>query len=336
MSVSEPKRACVAPTMWRRKNLFHEPLILCIQISCVLNGRILPTIGSMDMRSSLLGLFGLVTAVFIGATHGTDAIEHKLQIPIDDASGHHWAMQGRLCMPSGVDKPRLVVINHGSPPNASDRPGMTLAGCDSEVVRWFVQRHYAVAMVLRLGYGATGGPWTENYASCNDADYFKAGLETARQIGAIVDYAVTLPNVDPNDVIVVGQSAGGWGAIAYDSVPHEHVAAFVNMAGGRGGHYHDKPNSNCQSERLVDAAGKYGATSPTPMLWIYAGNDSYFGPALVDEMAKAYVGAGGKLSAYRPSSYGTDGHKLFFGRNGSQIWGPLVEAYLKSQGTSNQ
>lgn len=209
---------------------------------------------------------------------------------------------------------------------------MTLGSCESEAVRWFLDRHYAVALVLRLGYGATGGPWTENYAGCNGADYFKAGLETARQIDVIVNYLVALPTVDSKDVIVVGQSAGGWGAIAYDSIPHEHVSAFINMAGGRGGHYHDKPNSNCKGEMLVDAAGKYGATSATPMLWIYAGNDSFFGPALVEEMAKAYVGAGGKISAYRPEAYGTDGHKLFFGRNGSQIWGPLVEAYLKSQG----
>ncbi|WP_232823512.1 S9 family peptidase [Dyella sp. C9] len=287
------------------------------------------------MRSFLAGMLGVAAMMWLaGVACAADASGESIQVPIDDASGHHWLMQGRLCRPSGVDKARLVVINHGSPPNAADRPGMTLASCDSEAVSWFVQRHYAVAMVLRLGYGATGGPWTESYAGCNDADYYKAGLETARQIGAIVDYAVTLPGIDPQGVVVVGQSAGGWGTIAYDSVPHDHVTAFVNMAGGRGGHYHDKPNSNCKSELLVDAAGRFAKTSSTPMLWIYAGNDSYFGPQLVDQMARAYVGAGGKLQAYRPESYGSDGHKLFFGRDGSRIWGPLVQAYLTTAGAT--
>ncbi|WP_243050479.1 hypothetical protein [Dyella sp. RRB7] len=278
--------------------------------------------------AAILGLGVLVSASYDARGATPHVVEQRLQVPIDDASGQHWQMQGRICRPADVDAPKLVIINHGSPPKASDRPGMTLAGCDSEVVSWFTARHYAVVLVLRLGYGATGGPWTESYAGCNDADYYKAGLETARQIGVIVDYAVTLPHVDPNGVIVVGQSAGGWGTIAYNSVPHPHVAALINMAGGRGGHYHDQPDSNCKSEQLVDATAKFAKTSPTPMLWIYAGNDSYFNPHLVDDMAKAFVGAGGKLQAYRPDSYGTDGHKLFFGRDGSRIWGPLVDAYL--------
>lgn len=214
-----------------------------------------------------------------------------------------------------------------------------LAGCDSEAVSWFTARHYAVVLVLRLGYGATGGPWTESYEGCEHADYYKAGMETARQIGAMVDYVVTLPHVDPEGVVVVGQSAGGWGTIAYNSMPHPHVGAFINMAGGRGGHYHDRPDSNCKSDELVDAAAKFGKTSSTPMLWVYAGNDSYFNPQLAEQMAKAFVGAGGKLQAYGPSSYGSDGHKLFFGRDGSKIWGPLVQTYLAdggiASGTSN-
>ncbi|WP_430387283.1 hypothetical protein [Dyella sp. 20L07] len=278
--------------------------------------------------AAVVGLGLLLSLSITAHASSTRVIEQAVQVPIDDPSGQHWMMQGRICRPAGVDKPKLVIINHGSPPNASDRPGMTLAGCDSEAVSWFTSRHYAVVLVFRLGYGSTGGPWTESYSGCNDADYYKAGLETARQIGAIVDYVVTLPNVDPDGVVVVGQSAGGWGTIAYNSQPHPHVAALINMAGGRGGHYHDKPNSNCKSDLLVDAVAKFGKSSATPMLWIYAGNDSYFAPQLVDQMARAFVDAGGKVQAYRPVSYGSDGHKLFFGRDGSKIWGPLFQAYL--------
>lgn len=256
------------------------------------------------------------------------AIDDSLQIPIDDGQGQSIAMQGRLCRPAGVSNPQLVIINHGSPPSSKDRPGMELISCKSEAVQWFVQRKYAVVIVLRLGYGATGGPWTEGYGGCSNANYLKAGLETARQINAMVDYAIKLPNVRSTDVIVVGQSAGGWGTIAYNSLPHPNVSAFINMAGGRGGHYQDKPDSNCESQNLVAASGQYGKTSSTPMLWIYAGNDTFFAPSIADAMYKSFVDAGGKAQLIHPDKYGRDGHHLFLGANGSEIWGPLVENYL--------
>jgi len=256
-----------------------------------------------------------------------------IQIPIDDPSGHAWSMQARLCRPEGVDTPRLVVINHGSPARATDRPTMTLASCDSEAARWFLRRHYAVLFALRLGYGATQGPWTEGYGRCEEADYYRSGLETARQLKAIVDFAVTLPSIDPKDVIVIGQSAGGWGTLAYDSIAHANVLAFINMAGGRGGHFHDKPGSNCRPEALVEAAAKFGKTATTPMLWVYSKNDSYFNPQLASAMYEAFTKAGGKADFASPASFDGDGHHLFFGRNGSDVWGPLVKTYIDRLGS---
>src|SRR5882757_6428184 len=41
------------------------------------------------------------------------------------------------------------------------------------------QRGYMVALPLRRGYGETGGPWRENYGSCGNPDYYRAGLVTA-------------------------------------------------------------------------------------------------------------------------------------------------------------
>jgi dienelactone hydrolase len=285
------------------------------------------------MRLSCLVVLTIASLLLLSRAFARDArdtIEQSIQIPIDDGSGQQVMMQGHLCRPRGVDKPQLVIINHGSPPNSSDRPGMKVTACDSEAVQWFVQRNYAVVAVLRLGYGATGGPWTEGYAGCENADYYKAGLETGRQIGAMVDFATALPNVTPNNVIVVGQSAGGWGTIAYSGMPHPKVFAFINMAGGRGGHHHDRPNSNCKSDRLVAAAGEYGKTSRTPMLWVYTGNDTFFGPPIAEAMFQTFQAAGGQAQLIRPDEFGRDGHQLFFGRGGSAIWGPIVDVYLSN------
>ncbi len=306
----------------------------------------MPSRMNTTMRHSPCTLSLLLATLWLGVASGpaAAAAEHiaslhgdegdALHIPIRDDTGQAWTMQGRLCRPEGVTRPRLVVINHGSPPDAADRPHMTLANCRAESVQWFMQRHYAVVLALRLGYGATGGPWTEGYDGCDNADYYKAGMETARQIKTIVDFVTALPGYAPSGVVVVGQSAGGWGTLAYDSMPHPQVAAFIDMAGGRGGHFHGTPNTNCHADRLVEAARRFGTTASTPVLWIYTPNDSYFNPELVTSMYQAFTQAGGKAQRIMPAAYGDDGHHLFFGRGGSATWGPPIEAFLATSNAS--
>jgi hypothetical protein len=105
------------------------------------------------------------------------------------------------------------------------------------------------------------------------------------------------------------------------------------MAGGRGGHKDNVLNRNCHPERLAQAAAHYGATASTPMLWVYAANDSFFAPAIAEAMHAAFTTAGGQATLIQPGSYESDGHRLFFGPGGSAIWGPMVETYLASRQT---
>lgn len=241
----------------------------------------------------------------------------------------------RVCRPAADAPARLVVINHGSPPNSAVRPRMQPGRCDTQAAQWFLERGYVVAFPLRRGYGATGGEWAESYGPCERADYFHAGLETARDINAAVEGLTRLPFVRPDGVVIVGQSAGGWGTIAYDSVPHPKVAAFIVMAGGRGGHWHEVPGRNCHPELLAQAAGRFGSTATTPMLWVYVLNDSYFGPAIAQSLYRSFIASGGQAQLVQPESFGDDGHHLFFGRGGSRIWGPLFDQYLARQGVAS-
>jgi dienelactone hydrolase len=140
---------------------------------------------------------------------------------------------------------------------------MTPLACESEAARWFLEHGFVVIAAMRRGYGATGGYWVAPYGKCPDADYARAGLETARDIAATVDYAAALPFARPQGIVLVGQSAGGWGAIAYNSTPHPRVTAIVNMAGGRGGHQNDVPNSNCRPDLLAAAAGQLARRNDT-------------------------------------------------------------------------
>jgi len=103
-------------------------------------------------------------------------------VPMTEATGQTAQLQTRICRPAGNAPGRLVVIDHDSPPNAAVRPRMQLGTCN-EAARWFLGR----------GYGATGGAWAEGYGNCAEADYVRAGLETARDINAVADYATALP-----------------------------------------------------------------------------------------------------------------------------------------------
>jgi dienelactone hydrolase len=248
-----------------------------------------------------------------------------------DVAGTRYLLYTRICRPPGEGPARVVVIAHGSPPAASARPGMKPVACDSETARWFLDRGFVVVAAMRRGYGETGGSWVEGAPRCAAADYFTAGLESTRDIAATVDYAATLPFARPQGMVVVGHSAGGWGALAYNAMPHPRVTAFVSMAGGRGGHYENQANMNCQPELLIDAAGRLARTTTTPMLWIYGQNDSFFAPPLAAAMYAAYTLHGGKGEFDPVGPFGQDGHRLFLSAGGSQIWGPLVARYLTAR-----
>ena len=253
-------------------------------------------------------------------------------VPMTDEAGMQHLLYARICRPAGEAPARIVLIAHGSPgPAPMRRLAMAPAACDGEAARWFLDRGYAVVAGMRRGYGATGGDWVEGDWACDNRDYLRAALVNAHDIAAMVDYAATLPFARPGGMVLVGHSAGGWASIAYDLLPHPRVTAFVNFAGGRGGHEYNRPSSNCHPERLAEAAGRFGRTATTPMLWIYAENDSFFAPAIAAAMYAAYTQNGGKAEFEQLGPYDNDGPRLFFGQSGSRVWGPLVERYLASR-----
>lgn len=241
-------------------------------------------------------------------------------------------IQLRTCRPGGAAAARLVVVNHGSPPVAAARGGVALRRCEDPAIAWFLRRGFAVAQPLRRGYGVSAGAWAEGYGTCGDPDFVRAGRESARDIRAAIAYAAALPGIAEGGVVAVGQSAGGWGVIALAAANPPGVAAVVSMAGGRGGWAHGVPRQTCTPSRLIAAAAEFGRTARVPALWVYAANDSYFEPALAAALHHAFLGAGGVAELRPLPPFGEDGHTLFFARDGAEIWGPPVEAFLRGLG----
>ncbi len=259
--------------------------------------------------------------------------EQGYWLAAQDSDGTPRLIYAQVCRPEGSGPFRVVVLNHGTGP---DRPVLQPVACDSEAAGWFLRRNLLIVAPIRRGFGVTGGAWGEDLArrgpGCDGVDPYRQAIETARDIAAAVEFATALPEARPDGAIVVGQSTGGYGTIAYASQPHPKVAALVNFAGGRGGRVGGNIGNVCHPERLVEAAGRFGSTAgSTPMLWLYATNDQFFSPDLGRAMHQAFTAAGGKAEFVETGLSGFDGHGSFRSTGGSQRWGPILDRYLAQQ-----
>ena len=282
--------------------------------------------------AALLIVFATAAAVSAAESPGPRGAEeepHRRQswfLPSPDGG----LMQATLFRPEGPGPFRLVVINHSSTQNAAQRAKFPqpLYGAASE---WFVRRGYAVILPQRPGHGETGGRYIEDQHGCDNADYRISGLATAESIQAAIDFMIKQPFVQKSGVVVVGQSAGGWGALALASRNPRAIAAVVSFAAGRGGRIDNRARANCAPERLIDAARRYGETARIPVLSIYAENDTFFDPALSKRLVEAYRLAGGRAEYRLLPPFEAEGHYLFERPGGVAIWGPVVEDFLKRQ-----
>ena len=101
----------------------------------------------------------------------------------------------------------------------------------------------------------------------------------------------------------------------------------MSFAGGRGS---DSSDMVCRDDKLIETFGALGRRSRLPMLWVYAQNDHFFGPALAQKLRAAFTAAGGKVDFVAAPPFGSDGHHLF-STAGIPEWTPLVDGFLKAQ-----
>src|SRR5260370_22378932 len=94
--------------------------------------------------------------------------------------------------------------------------------------------------------------------------------------------------------VILGHSAGGWGALALAGGKLKGVSAIVAFAAGRGGHANDVPNQVCARHRLVSTAREFGKGARVPVTWLVAANDSYFSPELSRQLADAFRSRAGR------------------------------------------
>ena len=238
--------------------------------------------------------------------------------------------------PAGAGPFPLAVMNHGVSLNPRERSFFPMVEF-RDAAMWFARRGYLVVAPVGSGYGAVAldvperGLFSVFYSkigNCKNPNFVDPGMAVALLDEWIIDYMTDQKFAVPNSAIVIGQSAGGWAAIALSSRNLPSVKALVVFAAGRGGRGGGKPNNNCAADKLVETTAEFGQAARTPMLWIYIENDTFFGPDLSKRMFNAYTGAGGNAEYHLMPPFGSEGHFFIDSPKAIPQWSPLVSNFL--------
>lgn len=269
-------------------------------------------------------------SAFAGAPLTRDEIiseQGKLPVVID--RGGAIQLEVLVVRPKAAGRYPLAILTHGTPrnPDLSIIRSMSVMAYAFQAED-FARRGYVAVVVMRRGYGGSDGGFEESMGTCNSTNYPGAAENTVRDLRAAIEALKKRPDVDPQRIIAVGESSGGFGVLALSAKPPEGLRAVVNFAGGRGS---SGPNFVCQEQQLVWVFGEFGKTSRLPTLWIYSQNDQFFGPDLARRLHAAFIAGGAGAEFIGAPAFGRDGHGLFMAKAGrAHWWGPVDRFLLRA------
>jgi hypothetical protein len=133
--------------------------------------------------------------------------------------------------------------------------------------------------------------------------------------------------VDARQIVVSGQSYGGWNTLAFGTLGHVGVKGIIDFAGGM-------RTSDCASQdaSLIAAAATFGARAKLPALWLYGDNDKQFPASTWRAMYQRYTAVGGQAELVAYGSFMDDAHQLLSHAESQAIWVPRVDAFLARVG----
>src|ERR1700754_2054881 len=178
--------------------------------------------------------------VSLGAQAGEDGPDRRQQwlVPSPDSAFPAHAI---LFRPPGDGPFPLAIIAHATSQNVLRRAQMPQPEYRA-LAAWLGAAGVAGLVPERPGHGATAGRYLEDQGGCDEADYARAGRATGDSIAAALDFMRGQSFVRQDGVVIVGHSAGAWGALALAAQNPPGVSAVVAFAPGRGGRANDLPN----------------------------------------------------------------------------------------------
>lgn len=278
------------------------------------------------------GMFGLLVVLLSPAAADPalpGLVREDRLMPITLADGNQVRLETMILRPDRPGRFPLVLLVHGTNPATGE--AFRIASAKQSPVDLlnpavvFAQHGYAVAAIMRRGFGRSEGGFVERLSGpCDDRDYLAVGRTAAEDvIGALA----TLRGeswVEPDRVLLMGHSTGGFAVTAAAADNPVGVVGVLNFEGAHGS---GGPGRICSPDHLVADAGILGRTARIPALWVYAENDHFAPPALGRRMFETYTASGAPAQLQILPAYGVEGHAVVPMAT-ADTWWPIVESFL--------
>ena len=256
-------------------------------------------------------------------------VQEKLLLPIALPDGSQVKLEAMVVRPDRRERFPLVVLVHGTiratgealrNAMAQQSPADLLGPAVA-----FAQRGYATVSIMRRGFGRSEGLFAEALSgTCDNRDYLAVGRIAADDVTGTVVALRGEPWVDPDRVLLLGHSTGGFAVTAAAANNPAGVVGILNFAGGHGS---AGPDRVCSPDHLVEDTGIFGRTTRVPALWIYSENDHFIPAALGRRMFEAYAAAGAPAQLQVLPPFGVEGHPMPV-TGPAELWWPSVETFL--------
>lgn len=236
--------------------------------------------------------------------------------------GHVFRLEGLIVKRAdATDRLPIALITHGKPTNLQNMLDTRVEDFKGQA-KDLASRGWLAVVVIRRGFGQSDGPMPAP-ASCRSKSLVERFSADSDDLEATLNYVAQRPDADPTRTIAIGVSAGGAAVISLSARNPKNFLGVINVSGGL-------RFTNCPKEELlVDAMKAFGSKSRVPSLWLYAKNDSYFGPDLVERMRTAFLDGGGDARLVMFDPVGQDGHTLFSAGAGRFKWLPEMDGFLR-------
>lgn len=291
------------------------------------------TLATNRSRLSWYEIFVTVLALFViaslavgcGRPQKPTLVVTELRIPTNESD--YRGLEAVMVRPDDNEPHPLALMTHGTWGGPTERSQSTPLAFIPQA-REFARRGWTVVIVMRRGFGDSGGIYMEEAEECSlSPNPAWSTQQAAKDLREAATYLATRPEVDGPRMIGIGLSTGGLAMLGLSADPPPGLKAAINFAGGRGS---DGKDHVCNPDALIRTFGDLGKRSRVPTLWVYAANDHFFGPQLAQQLYQAFVDNGGTARFIPTGPYGADGHELF-SQQGAPIWTPLVDEFLLSQ-----
>ena len=232
-------------------------------------------------------------------------------------------LEGMLLKRADLEGSKLpvAIITHGKSANLTDMLESKAADYAGPA-RDLARRGWLSVVVMRRGFGQSDGPMPADL-TCDSTSFLNRFSADAEDLQGALEVVTKRPDADPDRAIAIGVSAGGAAVMALAARNPKSLKGVVNVSGGLA-------MPACpKDEVLVNAFKEFGATSRVPSLWVYARNDSLFGPATVERMQSAYLDGGGDVKLVMFDKHGRDGHTLFADASGRLKWMMEMDGFLR-------